>query len=274
MSVQNLLSAYQQSPRLFSLADKLSFAQPQNIYVKNLQGSAAEFIAAAVFLHPSCSNINHLIICNDAEDAAYFHNTLENLTAALNIYYFPASFKNRKNYRLLNSSHVMLRTEALTRFAAAQGNRAGALITYPDALFEKVVVSKTISENIIQIKTNDVLNADELFEKLVNYGFERTDFVYEPGQFAVRGGIIDIYSFGNDKPYRIELFGNDVDSIRIIDPESQLSERRLLQVSIIPNVDTQFGEEDKVSLFDFLPKNTVVWIKDQELTTEHLLTAE
>jgi transcription-repair coupling factor (superfamily II helicase) len=274
MSVQNLLSAYQNSPRLFSLADRLSFAQPQNIYVKNLQGSAAEFVAAAVFLHPSCNQINHLIVCNDAEDAAYFHNTLENLTNAINLFYFPSSFKNRKNYKLLNSSHVMLRTEALTRFASQQGNRVGALVTYPEALFEKVVIPKAISENIIQIKTNDVLNVDELFQKLVNYGFERTDFVYEPGQFAVRGGIIDIYSFGNEKPYRIELFGNDVDSIRIIDPESQLSERRLLQVSIIPNVDTHFEEEDKVSLFDFLPENTVVWIQDQELTKEHLLIAE
>ena len=274
MSVQNLLSAYQQSPRLFTLADKLSFAQPQNIYVKNLQGSAIQFVSAAVFLHPSCSQLNHLIICNDAEEAAYFHNTLENLTGALNVYYFPSSFKNRKNYRLLNSSHVMLRTEVLTRFAAAHGNRVGALVTYPEALFEKVVIPKAISENIIHIKTNDVLIADELFEKLVNYGFERTDFVYEPGQFAVRGGIIDIYSFGNEKPYRIELFGNDVDSIRIIDPESQLSERRLLQVSIIPNVDTQFQEEDKISLFEFLPENTVVWIQDKELAKEHLVTAE
>ena len=155
MSVQNLLSAYQQSPRLFTLTDKLSFAQPQNIYVKNLQGSAAEFIAASVFSHPACAHLNHLVICNDAEDAAYFHNTLENITQALNIFYFPSSFKNRKNYRLLNSSHVMLRTEALTRFAAQQGNRVGALITYPEALFEKVVVPKTISENIIHIKPND-----------------------------------------------------------------------------------------------------------------------
>ena len=274
MSVQNLLSAYQQSPSLFTMADKLYFAKHQNIYVKNLQGSAAEFIAASVFLHPTCAQLNHLIICNDAEDAAYFHNTLENITQALNIFYFPSSFKNRKNYRLLNSSHVMLRTEALTRFAAQQGNRVGALITYPEALFEKVVVPKTISENIIHIKTNDVLNVDGLFEKLVNYGFERTDFVYEPGQFAVRGGIIDIYSFGNEKPYRIELFGNDVDSIRIIDPESQLSERRLLQVNIIPNVDTQFVDEDKVSLFDFLPENTIIWVQDQELTKEHLLSVQ
>ncbi len=184
MSVQDLLSKYQQSPRLFTLADKFSWAQPQKIWAKNLRGSSSQFVAAATFINPLCSQLNHLFICNDAEDAAYFHNTLENLTGALNIFYFPSSFKNNKNYRLLNSSHVMLRTEALTKFAAQTGNRVGALVTYPDALFEKVVVSKTISENIIYIKTGDVLNTDELYEKLVNYGFERADFVYQPGQFA------------------------------------------------------------------------------------------
>ncbi|MEI9809595.1 MAG: hypothetical protein WDO16_18010 [Bacteroidota bacterium] len=110
--------------------------------------------------------------------------------------------------------------------------------------------------------------------KLADYGFERTDFVYEPGQFAIRGGILDIYSFGNEKPYRIELFGNDVDSIRIVDPETQLSERRLLQVSIIPNVDTQFENEDKVSLLDFLPENTVVWMQDYEWCKERLKDCE
>jgi transcription-repair coupling factor (superfamily II helicase) len=274
MSVQGLLEKYQQSPRLFQLADKLTMSHPQKIYLKNLRGSSSQFIAASAFLNSACSQLNHVFICNDAEDAAYFHNTLENLTQALNLFYFPSSFKNRKNYRLLNASHVMLRTEALTRFSSTMGSRAGALITYPEAVFEKVVISKAISSNIIYIKAGDVLNTDELYEKLVNYGFERTDFVYEPGQFAVRGGIIDIYSFGNEKPYRIELFGNDVDSIRIIDPETQLSERRLLQVSIIPNVDTQFENEEKVSLLEFLPENTIVWIQDGELLREKLLTSE
>ena len=274
MSVQGLLEKYQQSSRLFQLADRITLSQPQKIYLKNLRGSSSQFVAAAAFLHSSCSQLNHLFICNDAEDAAYFHNTLENLTQALNIFYFPSSFKNRKNYRLLNSSHVMLRTEALTRFSAGSGNRVGALVTYPEALFEKVVISKAISSNIIHIKAGDEINPDDLFGKLVNYGFVRTDFVYEPGQFAVRGGILDIYSFGNEKPYRVELFGNDVDSIRIIDPETQLSERRLLQVSIIPNVDTQFQDEEKVSLLEFLPENTVVWIQDEELLKEKLLTSE
>ncbi|MEO6610933.1 MAG: transcription-repair coupling factor [Chitinophagaceae bacterium] len=268
MSVKDLLEQYQNTPRLFQLADRLSFAQPQKISLKNLQGSSSQFVVAAAFLHPACSQLNHLIILNDAEEAAYFHNTLENLTEALDVFYFPASFKNRKNYQLLNSSHVMLRTEALTKIAA--GGNKKVLVTYPEALFEKVVLPATLSSTIIHIKSGDRLNVEELLLKLADYGFERTDFVYQPGQFAIRGGILDIYSFGNEKPYRVELFGNDVDSIRIVDPETQLSERKLLQVSIIPNVDSQFEDEDRVSLFDFLPGNTIVWIQDYELCKEHL----
>lgn len=274
MSVKALLEQYQNSPRLFSLADRLSFSQPQKIELSGLRGSASQFVASAIFLHPSCSQLNHLFICNDAEEAAYFHNTIENLTQAINILYFPSSFKNRKNYSLLNPSHVMLRTEALMKFSAAGGNRAGALVSYPEALFEKVVISKAIAESSIMLKAGDEIEPDKLYEKLVGFGFVRNDFVYEPGQFAVRGGIVDIYSFGNDKPYRIELFGNDIDSIRIIDPETQLSERRLLQVTIIPNVDTQLEEEGKVSILDFLPENTVVWVQDEEMLRDKLLTAE
>jgi transcription-repair coupling factor (superfamily II helicase) len=230
---------------------------------------------ASTFLHPACSQLNHVVILNDAEEAAYFHNTLESLTAALDIFYFPSSFKNKKNFSLLNSSHIMLRTEALTKIASALGSvNKKIFVTYPEALFEKVIVPGKLSSNIIHIKSGDALNVEEILLKLSDYGFERTDFVYEPGQFAIRGGILDIYSFGNDKPYRIELFGNDVDSIRIVDPETQLSERRLLQVSIIPNVDTQFQDEERISFFDFLPENTVVWLQDFDWCKERLLDCE
>lgn len=266
MNLNVLLEQYQNNPRLFQLADKLSFAQPQQIFLKNLQGSSTEFVVSAVFSHPSCQQLNHVLVLNDAEEAAYFHNTLENLTQALDLFYFPSSFKNRKNFRILNSSHVMLRTEALTKLAAG-GNRK-IMVTYPEAIFEKVVLPKTLSSNIITIKTNDTINPESLMELFVMYGFERTDFVYEPGQFAVRGGILDIYSFGNEKPYRVELFGNEVDSIRIFDPETQLSERKLLQVNIIPNVETQFTTGEKVSLFDFLSENTIVWLKDWDVIAE------
>jgi len=268
MNLQVLLDKYQKDTRLFQLADMLSFALPQKIFLKNLQGSSAEFVVASVFTHPNTAGLNHLVVLNDAEEAAYFHNTLENLTEALDLFYFPSSFKNRKNFKLLNSSHVMLRTETLTRLSA--GGNKKIIITYPEALFEKVVLPKTLSGNIISIKTNDTINLDGLLELFVMYGFERADFVYEPGQFALRGGILDIYSFGNEKPYRVELFGNEVDSIRIFDPETQLSERKLMQVSIIPNVETQFENEEKVTLLEFLPENTVVWLKDWDVIKEKI----
>lgn len=278
MNLGLLLEKYQQDTRLFQLADRLSFARglqendAQKIYLKNLLGSSTEFVVTSVFNHPSAKEINHLVVLNDAEEAAYFHNTLENLTSALDLFYFPSSFKNRKNFRLLNSSHVMLRTEMLTKLSIG-GNRK-IIITYPEALFEKVVLPRTLSSNIIQIKTNDTINLDSLMELFVMYGFERTDFVYEPGQFALRGGILDIYSFGNEKPYRVELFGNEVDSIRIFDPETQLSERKLLQVSIIPNVETQFESGEKVTLLEFLPENTIVWLKDWDVIKEKIEVQE
>ena len=263
MNIDVLQQLFEKNTRTFSITDRLSYTQPQLLHLDNLHGSALHFVFAAIFNGNNTKHLNHLVILNDAEQAAYFHNTVESITKALNLYYFPSSFKNRKNFKLLNSSHVMLRTEALTKYSTQQNvGRTGALITYADALFEKCVVSEQLTANIISIKSGDTIDLQGMLEAFVGHGFVRNDFVYEPGQFALRGGILDIYSFGNDKPYRIELFGNDVDSIRIFDAQTQLSERKLLQVNIIPNVATQFTNEHMVSLLNFLPSNTVVWVQD------------
>jgi transcription-repair coupling factor (superfamily II helicase) len=268
MNLEVLLKEYANDPRCFKISDRITAPQPQHFQLTGLHGSATPFVVAGVFNNPAAARLNHLIILRDAEEAAYFHNTLENLTQAIDLFYFPSSFKNKRNYRLLNSSHVMLRTEALTKISA--GGNKKILVTYPEALFEKVVLAKTLFANIISIKQGDTLEVNTILGRLVDHGFERTDFVYQPGQFAVRGGILDIYSFGNEKPYRIELFGNEVDSIRIFDPETQLSERKLLQVNIIPNVETQFDSGEKVSLLEFLPGNTVVWTEDWEFIREKI----
>lgn len=272
MNIEDLKEKWLKDPRIFQVADRLSFAQPQQIQLNGLAGSAHAFILNALISHEASSSLNHLLILEDAEEAAYFHNTIENVTGALDLFYFPSSYKNKKNYHLLNPSHVMLRTEALTKIAG--GGNKKIIVTYPEALFEKVVLSRQLSENIIRIKQAEEIKPDSLMELLVMLGFTRTDFVYEPGQFALRGGILDIYSFGNEKPYRIELFGNEVDSIRIFDPETQLSERKLLQVNIIPNVETQFESGEKVSLLEFLPVNTVVWTADWQFIKEKLLQEE
>jgi transcription-repair coupling factor (superfamily II helicase) len=262
MNLDVLMNSYSNDSRIFTIADKILLSEPQHIHLSGLHGSASQFVFSAVFNHSISSQVNHLVILRDAEESAYFHNTVENITNALDVFYFPSSFKNKKNFHLLNSSHVMLRTEALTKLSAG-GNRK-VIVTYPEALFEKVVLSKTLSQNIISFKQGENIKVDELLKRFVDHGFSRSDFVYEPGQFAVRGGILDVYSYGNEKPYRIELFGNEIDSIRLFDPETQLSERKLLRVNIIPNVETQFTSGEKVSLLNFLSENTVVWSEDWE----------
>lgn len=283
MNLQALLGLYQNDIRLKQLAAAISLpvrthpGEPSpkiRVQLDNLYGSSLNFIATAVWQLTSSktetigNGANHIFVLNDHEEAAYFHNDLEQLTKALDICYFPDSFKKAGDYKELNSSHVMLRTEALTKFSNER--KGGVFVTYPEALIEKVVNPKTLSGNMISIKVGENLKIDPLLERLTNLGFRREDFAYEPGQFAMRGGIIDIYSFGNEHPYRIELFGNEVDSIRIFNPETQLSERKLLQVSILPNVETKFEAEEKISLLEFLPENTVFWFKDVDFCLSRL----
>ncbi len=277
MNFDVLMNFFRNDPRTNAVAESILLPGNdgrQHIHAKGLQGSASQFVLASVFQHPLAAGYNHLVVLRDAEEAAYFHNTLENITGAIDLFYFPSSFKNKKNFRLLNSSHVMLRTEALSRLAS--GGHKKIIVTYPEALAEKVVLSNEITEQIIRVKQAETLDVNGILEKLANLGFRRTDFVYEPGQFALRGGILDIYSFGNEKPYRIELFGNEVDSIRIFDPESQLSERRLLQVNIIPNLSLLEAGKDsgndaeKVILSDFIPGPTITWLSDRPFIREKL----
>lgn len=268
MNLNTLLGLYQDDDRLKQLAAGISLPDPKlRINLSRLRGSSINFIAAAVW---QMSDVNHVFVLNDKEEASYFQNDLENLTAALDIFLFPDSFKKSGNYRELNSSHIMLRTEALSKLDRHAYKKV--LVTYPDALMEKVVNGSALSKNKISIKTGELLHVEDLLRRFADLGFRREDFVYEPGQFAMRGGILDIYSFGNEHPYRIELFGNEVDSIRIFNPETQLSERKLLYVSILPNIETKFETEEKVSLLDYLPENTVFWFKDIEFCSEKMKT--
>src|SRR5690554_3773826 len=210
MNLQTLQGLYQSDVRLKELAAALSLSEPKlNIALTNLKGNVGAFVAHSVWAQ---SERDHIFVLDDKDEAAYFHNDFEHLSGALDVFFFPDSFKKSGDYTQLNSSHVMLRTEALNKWSGDKV-RKKVMFTYPEALFEKVVQAKTLSRNMIQVAVNHQLNLDELMERLVALGFRREDFVYEPGQFALRGGILDIYSFGNEHPYRIELFGNEVDSI-------------------------------------------------------------
>jgi transcription-repair coupling factor (superfamily II helicase) len=276
MNLEVLQGLYQNDIRLKQIAAGVTLpGHYLRVYLDNLRGSSINFVASALW---SITDVNHVFILNDKEEAAYFHNDLEHLTKALDICFFPDSFKRTGYFNELNSSHVMLRTEALTKFTSPRpsprverevlrtGIHKKVLVTYPEALFERVVNPSSLADNMISIKVGETLQVEAMMARFVSLGFRREDFVYEPGQFAMRGGILDIYSFGNEHPYRIELFDTEVDSIRIFNPETQLSERKLLQVSILPNIETKFDALEKISLLDYLPENTVIWAKDFNFT--------
>lgn len=275
MNLQTLLGIYQNDIRIKQLAAAISLPQPiLHVQLQNLYGASISLIASAVWQLSSNKETfinqgaNHVFVLNNYEDAAYFLNDIEQLTKALDVCFFPSSFKKNGDYKTLNSSHLMLRTEALTKFT--QDRKGAILVTYPEALIEKVVNPKALSSSMIHLKVSDTVSIDGIIEQLINLGFSREDFVSEPGQIAMRGGILDIYSYGNEHPYRIEFFGNEIDSIRIFNPETQLSERKLLSVSIIPNIETNFEDQPKISLLDYLPYNTCFWFKDFDFSTHRL----
>ncbi|MEL6276443.1 MAG: CarD family transcriptional regulator, partial [Bacteroidota bacterium] len=147
------------------------------------------------------------------------------------------------------------------------------VVTYPEALFEKVVAPQVLNEARINITKGETLDVDTIVEVLAEYGFKREEFIYEPGQYSIRGGIVDIYSYGNDYPYRIELFDDEVESVRTFDPLNQLSVKEVDNVSIVPNINTKFSQEQKVSVFQVLPENTTVWLKDFQLLLDKLAEA-
>lgn len=214
---------------------------------------------------------HHVFIGLDKEDAAYIQNTLAGLLENKTIHFLPDSFKRPVYFDVLNSTNILQRTEAVNRITSSKAT-GEIIVTYPEALFEKVVAPEVLSANRMEVSVGERLDVDTLIEVLVEYGFKREDFVYEPGQFSVRGGIVDIFSYGNDYPYRVELFDEDVESIRTFDPLSQLSQQNIRQLSIVPNINTRFKQDQKVSIFQILPPETVVWVKDFQLLLDKLQT--
>jgi transcription-repair coupling factor (superfamily II helicase) len=201
MTVDEFKQAYQNSPKAISIASQLK-KEGEKLHLKGLIGSSAALFTNAV-MHNSQGF--HLIVLEDKETAAFFFNDLENLNkTASHILFFPHSYKRPYQLEEIDNANVVSRAEVLERIN--RGN-ATVVVTYPEALFEKIITKKQFAKNILEIKQGGDYSIDFINELLIEYEFEKVDFVYEPGQFAVRGGIIDVFSFSNDLPYRIEFFG-------------------------------------------------------------------
>lgn len=193
-------------------------------------------------------------------------NDLQNLLGHKEILLFPMSYKRPYEYDETENANILMRAEVLNHFSSHPDSQI--IVTYPEALSEKVINKKSLASNTFLVKVGEQLDRSFLEEFLHTYDFEKTDFVYEAGQFAIRGGIIDVFSFAHELPYRIELFGDEVDSIRSFDPGSQLSVETLDKISLMPNVQTRLVQEQRQSFFDFIPSTTRVWLKDSELTLD------
>jgi transcription-repair coupling factor (superfamily II helicase) len=237
-------------------------AQNPHIRIKGLAGSLdAVLVAASFTLHPQ----DYLIVLQDREEAAYFQNDLQSLLGQ-EILMFPMSYKRPYEFDETENANILMRTEVLNALAAK--TKPLLIVTYPEALPEKVINKRSLSSNTFSVKKGERLDVAFLEEFLHGYDFEKTDFVYEAGQFAVRGGIIDVFSFAHEYPHRIELFGDEVDSIRSFDPGSQLSVEAVDSINILPDVQTRLMQEERQSFLEFIPRETHIWFKDVQLAVD------
>ena len=256
MELEQIVNLFNEHPARYTIQKFLEKESQNKIHIKGLQGSSLAVLAASL---PN-ENKAQVFVLNDKEEAAYFYNDLCTLIDDKQVLYFPSSFKRSAQYETTDNSNVILRAEVLNRLLSNQ--HPSYIVTFPEAIAEKVISPAQLEENTLKISVGERLSPEFIEEVLVDYKFERADFVVEPGQYSIRGSIIDIFSFSDEYPYRIDFFGEEVDSIRLFDVENQLSKDKKKTVDIIPNIQENLNDEARISFFKFLPKNSICWIKN------------
>jgi transcription-repair coupling factor (superfamily II helicase) len=259
LSLEFIRQQFTRAPSFRDLQNNIARAEGA-AHIKGLTGSALSFLTAETFRE---QNLPFLMVLNDKEEAAYFLNDLEQLINPEDVLFYPGSYRRPYEIEETDNANVLLRAEVLNRINSRK--KPALIVTYPDALFEKVVTRKELDRNTLKIRTGDTLSLDFLNEVLFEYHFNRVDFVTEPGEFSVRGGIVDVFSFSHDEPYRIEFFGEEVDSIRSFDVETQLSTNRVKKITIIPNVADKILHEARVSFLEYISPKTIVLLKNPSL---------
>ena len=263
MSKTDILNFYQENPKINQISD--FFSSRKKIAVNGLTGSALSFVTTALFKK---SELPFLLLFNDKEEAAYYLNDLELLINKEDVLFYPGSYRRPYQIEETDNANVLLRAEVLNRINSRK--KPAIIVSYAEAVFEKVVTRKELEKNTLKIQVSDNLSIDFINETLFEYNFKRVDFVTEPGEFSVRGGIIDVFSFSNDNPYRIEFFGDEVDSIRTFDVETQLSVEKLKKINIIPNVENKLLEENRESFLEYINEKTVLLIQNTDFLGQQL----
>ena len=226
-------------------------------HFKGSLGADLSFSIAAAFTN---QNLPFLLVFESKEIAAFHLNDLELLLPKQTVLFYPGSYRRPYEIEDTDNASVLLRSEVLNRINSQR--KSSVIVTYHEALFEKVLSKKDLNKNTLKISVGDILGLDFVNNVLFEYEFKRVDFVTEPGEFSIRGGIIDVFSFANDTPYRIEFFGDEVESIRTFDIVSQLSLKPYTKLQIIPNIEHKLNHENRVGFLDYIPSNTVVWAQN------------
>jgi transcription-repair coupling factor (superfamily II helicase) len=265
-NIKELIDRYEKDRRIKEINDLTSGESPNQIQLQGLVGALDCFALSGAFYQQKRS---HIYIAADKEEAAYVQNTLQSIMEGKSIHFFPDSFKRPLQYDELDKNNVLIRTETINKIHTAKGKNQ-ILVSYPEAIFEKAVDPTLLDKDKISIEKNATLDINTMIELLVMYGFDRVEFVYQPGQFSIRGGIIDIFSYGNEWPYRVEMFDIEVESIRTFNPTTQLSVQDINAVSIIPNINNKFRQDQKISIFKVFAEDTCVWIKEPDLLVDKL----
>ena len=264
MDVKDLKASFSQLDQINTTASQLQLVGTK-VQWKGLVGSSRSVCAACVVEQAPGQ---HLFILEDKEQAAYFLNDLEGLNPGnKNVLFYPASYRVPYELEKTDNANVVSRAEVLEKVSKGKNTW---IVTYPKALFEKVPSKKNLSKSTLKVQVGKTYSIDFINETLLEVGFDRVDFVYEPGQFSIRGGIIDVFSFSNDHPYRIEFFGDDVESIRTFDASTQLSINTHNHFNIVPNIQGELINEGNVSLFDFIGQNITIWISSINLAKDRL----
>ena len=260
MSKQAIVKLLEQSLKIKQLAQALQ-DNNQKLSIGHLAGSSLSFVIASVF---KSIEKPFLIILDDKEEAAHVLNDLEQLLGDLNVLFYPGSYRRPYDPEATGGTdnvNILLRSEVLNRINSRK--KPAVIVTYPEALFEKVVTKSELDRHTLKVGVNDKISLDFVNEMLFEYHFKRVDFVTEPGEFAVRGGIVDVYSFSNDEPYRIEFFGDEIDSIRTFDIETQLSTEKVTRINIMPNVENKKLQEKRESFIKYLSIHTCIFFKNK-----------
>nr|WP_320059026.1 transcription-repair coupling factor [uncultured Bacteroides sp.] len=280
MTITQLQQQYAAHPNTEAVNKLLKDSSIKHLFCGGLCASAASFFSSTLVQRTAYPFV---FVLGDLEEAGYFYHDLTQVLGAENVLFFPSSFRRAAKYGQKDAANEILRTEVLSRLQ--KGDTSLCIVTYPDALAEKVVSRKGLKDKTLKLSVAERVDTGFITDMLHSYGFEYVDYVYEPGQYAVRGSIIDVFSFSSEYPFRIDFFGDEVESIRTFEVESQLSKEKKENIAIVP--DLGLANDDDTSFLDFIPADTILamrdflWVReriqavhDEALTPQAILSQE